>query len=185
MTICVVSGMLRSGTSMMMKMLESGGMQLFEDQAISHETKQMLGLPRKWQWLRQCENKAVKILEPLYYRPAAKFDYKIIWMDRDPMQQARSQAKLLAMLSDYSLDSKHLLRLSLSLIEDTPKSVALLESLGPVLRVKFEHIIDRPNEAAHMVAEFIGNLDIREMERVVIPRTSKCLPYMLETKLIA
>jgi hypothetical protein len=67
--ITVVAGIPRSGTSMMMRMLHAGGMPIFAGNLLSYETDMVQKLPHRWQWLKACEGKVVKILDPHVYVP--------------------------------------------------------------------------------------------------------------------
>lgn len=104
-TIYVVSGLPRSGTSMMMKMLEAGGMQILTDNIRSADDDNLQGyyeFERVKQlkegdiaWVGESYGKVVKIISALLeYLPDAH-RYKIIFMERELAEILLSQRKML------------------------------------------------------------------------------------------
>ncbi len=104
--IVVVSGLPRSGTSVMMSMLAAGGVSLLEDQIREpdvdnpdgyHEfelTKQLHEQPDK-SWLASAQGKALKVISELLKELPDSYYYKIIFMDRDLREVVASQNKML------------------------------------------------------------------------------------------
>ncbi len=93
-TIIVVSGLPRSGTSMMMKMLEEGGIPILTDAIRSadddnpngyYEFELVKKLPDgQNKWLAKANYKVVKIISALLEHLPANYRYKIIFMEREP-----------------------------------------------------------------------------------------------------
>jgi hypothetical protein len=104
-TITVVSGLPRSGTSMMMKMLEAGGMRPLTDEqrmADADNPKGYYEFERVKQlgkgdsdWLPLAEGKAVKIISALLKHLPAGYRYKVIFMERHMPEILASQRKML------------------------------------------------------------------------------------------
>jgi len=103
--ITVVSGLPRSGTSLMMGMLQASGYELLIDNLRQEDYFNPKGyfeyeLVKNLkqgdnQWLEYASGKVVKIVSPLLqYLPAAYF-YKIIFMQRNLAEVLTSQAKML------------------------------------------------------------------------------------------
>lgn len=108
--IIVVSGLPRSGTSMMMKMLEAGGLQLltddiraadesnpegyFELEAVKNLDKTGAGVDRSW--LDTARGRGVKILTPLLAHLPETYNYRVIFMQRPLSEVISSQNKMLA-----------------------------------------------------------------------------------------
>lgn len=182
--ITVVSGMPRCGSSLMMKMIHRGGMQVFADNEASYETRHMLSLPKKTDWLQWCEGKAVKLLEPLYYTPPSCLDYRVVWLNRDSMEQAKSAAKLHRVASGMTMTNADIKRLARSIDRDRPKSLKVWHSVGAdVFKVDFAELLLSPMAVASRVATHIGTtLDVDAMASCVVRRRPECLPYMLETQ---
>ena len=73
-TITIVSGLPRSGTSMMMKMLHTGGLDVLTDEIRTadednpkgyYEFERVKQLPQDTAWLPEAEGKAVKVISAL------------------------------------------------------------------------------------------------------------------------
>src|ERR1043165_1737839 len=103
--ITVVSGLPRSGTSMMMKMLEAGGMSLLVDNLRTADDDNPAGYyefePVKklsqgdFDWLEEAQGKAVKVIAALLADLPSAYTYQIIFMRRDMFEILASQNKML------------------------------------------------------------------------------------------
>ena len=103
--ITVVSGLPRSGTSMMMKMLAAGGMTPLTDrQRLAdednpqgyYEFERVKRLPQgDTAWLADAQGKAVKIIAALLPSLPSDYEYRILIMQRDMGEILRSQKKML------------------------------------------------------------------------------------------
>jgi len=102
--ITIVSGLPRSGTSMMMRMLEAGGMEIVMDGPDEdnprgyYEFEQVKKIKEDSSWLEDCKGKAVKMVSMLLYHLPEKYHYKIIFMQRDMQEMLTSQALMLKRL---------------------------------------------------------------------------------------
>jgi hypothetical protein len=104
-TITIVSGLPRSGTSMMMKMLEAGGIPPLTDRertADADNPKGYFEFERVKQldkgdsdWLPQAEGKAVKVISALLKHLPDGYRYKVIFMERHMAEILASQRKML------------------------------------------------------------------------------------------
>jgi len=102
--IIVVSGLPRSGTSMMMRMLEAGGIEPLSDGVRSADDDNPLGyyefervkaLPGDAGWLRQAEGKAVKVVSALLEQLPRDRCYKVVFIERDVGEVLASQRCML------------------------------------------------------------------------------------------
>jgi len=102
--IVVVSGLPRSGTSMMMQMLQKGGLPILTDNVRVadesnpngyYEYEAVKRLDRESAWLKGAEGKAVKIIAQLLFFLPARYNYKIIFMLREMNEIIRSQQAML------------------------------------------------------------------------------------------
>ena len=103
--ITVVSGLPRSGTSMMMQMLEAGGMEVLVDHVRTADADNVRGyyeFERVKQlekgdhaWLVDALGKAVKIISALLVHLPAHYLYKIIFMHRKMEEILDSQRQML------------------------------------------------------------------------------------------
>jgi len=102
--VVVVSGQPRSGTSLMMQMLQAGGLEIVTDARREADADNPRGY---WEWeaikslpgdpslIDQCDGRGVKIVASLltYLPPRAR--YKVIYMQRPSREIARSQNTML------------------------------------------------------------------------------------------
>ena len=102
--ITIVSGLPRSGTSMMMQMLKQGGIEILTDKIRQNDVNNPRGyyelekvkeLPKDNTWLPEAEGKGVKIIVQLLQYLLPGFEYRIIFMQRDIKEILRSQKKML------------------------------------------------------------------------------------------
>jgi tetratricopeptide (TPR) repeat protein len=102
--ITIVSGLPRSGTSMMMQMLHEGGLDIISDKerlADAHnphgyfEFEQVKSLHKDNTWLGSVQGKGViKIVAPQIFHLPPRYRYKIIFMRRDLDEILHSQQKM-------------------------------------------------------------------------------------------
>jgi hypothetical protein len=102
--ITIVSGLPRSGTSLVMQMLAAGGFPILADNQRAPDDDNPRGylefepvksLERDASWLADAEGKAVKIVSFLLMKLPPSFDYRVIFVRRDLDEVLRSQAKML------------------------------------------------------------------------------------------
>src|SRR5450755_3042034 len=103
--VLIVSGLPRSGTSLMMQMLENGGVEVVTDRIRSADTdnpkgyyefEQVKTIKRDTSWLPAIRGKAVKMVSQLLYDLPSCESYRIIFMERDLDETLLSQEKMLA-----------------------------------------------------------------------------------------
>ena len=105
--VIVVSGLPRSGTSMMMKMLEAGGIPVWLDgvrEADEQNPKGYYELERVKEldkrvdkaWVREGRGRAVKVISSLLEHLPATNNYQVVFMHRDLQEVLASQTKMLA-----------------------------------------------------------------------------------------
>ena len=105
--IIVVSGLPRSGTSLMMQMLDRGGIPAVTDHARTadednprgyYEFEAVKRTKQDASWLPEARGKAVKLVSSLLYDLPATETYRILFMQRDLEEVLESQEKMLARL---------------------------------------------------------------------------------------
>ena len=110
--VIVVSGLPRSGTSMMMKMLAEGGLPIVTDQLrqadpdnpngyFELETVKQMSAGNV-AWLAEAGGKAVKIISALLEYLPATHSYKVIFMEREIQEILASQRKMLGRRGEAS-----------------------------------------------------------------------------------
>jgi hypothetical protein len=102
--ITIVSGLPRSGTSLMMQMLAAGGMPVLSDGERVADVDNPRGyveweriklLPRQPACIAEAEDKAVKVISQLLLALPAGHDYRIIFMERPLAEVVASQAEMI------------------------------------------------------------------------------------------
>ncbi|MDR4503614.1 MAG: sulfotransferase domain-containing protein [Candidatus Scalindua sp.] len=102
--ITIVSGLPRSGTSMMVKMLEAGGMDVLTDRIRKadefnpngyYEYEKVKEIAQDASWLKEAKGKGVKIITALLQHLPEKYTYKIILMHRNMNEILNSQKRML------------------------------------------------------------------------------------------
>lgn len=104
-TITVVSGLPRSGTSLMMGMLEAGGFSIVSDSVRIPDTDNPNGyyefervkkLPKgDVAWLADAEGKVVKVISMLLKHLPATHSYRVVFMERKMSEILTSQRKMI------------------------------------------------------------------------------------------
>ncbi len=177
--ITVVSGLPRSGTSMLMQMLYATGYPCLTDGVRKADADNPRGyfeyekvkrLRRDWAWLPEAEGKAVKIIAQLIPFLPPQFSYRVIFMERDINEVLASQRRMLQRqgssggnLSDTQLHG---------IFERQVREVkqGLDQRNIPTLNVAYPDTLQRPVEISEQIREFFGeDLAVCAMAAVVDP----------------
>jgi len=103
-SVIIVSGLPRSGTSLMMQIMQAAGVSLLIDKHRPADENNPLGyfeydavkkLPENSEWLRKAGDKAVKIISHLLFYLPDDLEYKIIFMRRNLKEVVQSQNEML------------------------------------------------------------------------------------------
>jgi len=175
--IVIVSGLPRSGTSMMMKMLAEGGLPGLTDQIRTADednpngyfefepVKQLPGGQHKW--LAQAGGKAVKIISALLEHLPRQYHYKVIFMEREIKEILASQQKMLSRrnepsgLDDASMQAQFEQHLS------AVKYWLARQPNIDVFYVDYNAMLAGPAAHCKQIAQFIGlSLDVEKMRSV-------------------
>jgi hypothetical protein len=177
-TITVVSGLPRSGTSMMMQMLEKGGREIFTDNIRQadennpkgfYEHEAVKRIARDKTWLKEVGNKVAKIVSPLVFHLPPRFHYKIIFMIRDVDEVLASQHKMLERTGKLKPDTyKAGLDQAYRKNLDQFKQWVLANPNVEVLYVNYSEAIKNSIAEIDRINEFLdGELNTVEMLSVV------------------
>ena len=175
--VTVVSGLPRSGTSMMMQMLAAGGMPLLTDGERAadadnpkgyYELEAVKRLETESAWLADGAGKAVKIIYSLLHGLPADRAYKVVFMRRDIDEVLASQAGMLARAGkDTADDTARLAEVFAQQLARAESWLAAQTNID-VLYVDYRDAIDDPATAADRVNDFLGNrLDAAAMAGAV------------------
>ena len=177
--ITVVSGLPRSGTSMLMQMLDAASYPCLADGVRKADADNPRGyfeyekvkrLRRDWAWMPEAKGKAVKIIAQLIPFLPPQFSYQVVFMERNISEVLASQREMLQRqgksggnLSDAQLHS---------IFERQVLEVKqmLAQRNIPTLDVAYSDALQRPVEIAENIREFISkNLDVCAMAAVIDP----------------
>lgn len=176
--IIIVSGLPRSGTSLMMQMLDRGGVPVVTDGRRSadvdnprgyYEYEAVKRVKRDASWLPSIRGRAVKAVSQLLYDFPATERYRIIFMERDMAEMLRSQEKMLGRLGRAAAPTDqieewyriHLERL-FAWLDEQPHMRRLVVQYNALMA-------DPPSEAARIDAFLDGRLKQEEMVAAIDP----------------
>lgn len=178
--VVVVSGLPRSGTSMMMKMLESGGIPVWTDAVRAADDQNPKGyyeLERVKEldkgldnsWMRDGRGRAVKVISSLLEHLPAGNNYQVLFMNRDLDEVLVSQRTMLSQrgnsdgaANDAALKTSyesHLRRVKYDLAR-APRFTSL--------EVTYAGVLNDPRATAQRIRAFLGtDLDVERMAEAV------------------
>ena len=176
--IVIVSGLPRSGTSLMMQMLDQGGLEVVTDQVRTPDTDNPRGyyefeivkkIKQDTSWLPATRGKAFKLVSQLLYDLPASEQYRIVFMERDLDEVLASQEKMLIRLGRPVAAREEMKKLYMQHLERLHAWLRKQPNMA-VLSVRYQDVIELPREAAGLVAEFLGGkADVEGMVRAVEP----------------
>lgn len=177
--IIIVAGFGRCGTSLVMQMLDAGGIPCL-GWAPAFEDPRTKTTPPKGFWSVVVYGMAVKMLDPHRFGPTAlpsvDIPHRIIWLHRHHDQQAKSIAKFSEVMLGvaYSRDQRR--ALERQLLADRAKVRHLLAG-RKVLAMGFEDLLRNPTGAAADIGKFIGQpFDALRAAAQVRQRGPECAP---------
>lgn len=177
--VTIVSGLPRSGTSMLMQMLAAGGVRVHsDDQRTADESnprgyfelEKVKQLQTDNSWLDEARGRAIKVVAPLVAYLPQHCNYRVLFMTRNLDEILASQRTMIerlqrdgAQLGDEELKGVLARQLQLA------KRVAVEHQL-PFLEIDYRDAIEKPERVARDIAEFLGeDLDPVAMAAVVSP----------------
>ena len=176
--IIIVSGLPRSGTSLMMQMLDNGGVPVVTDHIRRadqdnprgyYEYERVKRIKEDVSWLPESRGKAFKMVSQLLYELPASERYGIIFMERDLDEMLISQEKMLARLNKPSAPRAALERAFREHLRKVRGWLAGQANIE-VLSVSYNNLVERPEEEAERVSAFLGgNADKESMSKTVDP----------------
>jgi hypothetical protein len=179
--VTIVSGLPRSGTSMMMKMLEAGGVPPLTDEIRTadkdnpkgyYEFERVKKMPDGDKaWMAEARGKSVKVISALLEHLPPEYSYKVIFMRRDMNEILASQKKMLIRqgkptdkVSDEDLAKmyeKHLAKVQAWLTSQP--NVSMLD-------VDYNLLLENPRPYLERIRNFLGvDLSIERMGNVIDP----------------
>ena len=180
--ITIVSGLPRSGTSMMMSALKAGGLPLLTDGLREADPNNPKGyfeyepvkkLPKgQTNWLLSADGKAVKVISALLSYLPEDFRYQVIFMERDLDEILASQRRMLERSDKKDtqpIDDAQLRKDYQAHLENVKDWLRSQDWLS-VLFISYNQVLRDPMAAFQKVGAFIEiDLDMEAMARVVDP----------------
>jgi hypothetical protein len=176
-TVIVVSGLPRSGTSMMMKMLAEGGLEVLTDAIRSADednpngyfelevVKQLAEGQREW--LANADHKLVKVISALLEHLPPQHHYKVLFMERQIPEILASQRKMLARRNETSSISDAEMEAQFREHLKVIKYWLARQPNMDVMYVDYNRMMANPDELCPKIVEFLGMpLDVEKMRSV-------------------
>jgi len=178
-SIIIVSGLPRSGTSMMMKMLAAGTIEVFTDNLRVADEDNPQGYfefervknlkDGDFEWLPQAKGKAVKVISALLELLPPQFNYHVVFMQRRMSEILDSQRRMLAHRGEpggsvgdktmAELYEKHL---------DTVRRWLSLQPNFRVLELEYNRLLADPTKDLVGLSQFLGRrVDLEQMRAVI------------------
>lgn len=175
--ITIVAGLPRSGTSMMMKMLEAGGIPPLIDEVRKadednpkgyYEYERVKQLPEDTAWLPDAEGKVVKMVSMLLYDLPTDRKYKVVFMRRKMPEILASQKKMLLRNNkDMVVDDVEMKELFEAHLQQILKFVETAEHIE-VEFAWYHEILEHAGPTIERINAFLGGqLDTVAMQAVV------------------
>lgn len=176
--VIVVSGLPRSGTSMMMRMLAQGGLSILTDEQRRADDDNPNGYfelevvkqlrDGNSTWLKEANGKVVKVISSLLEYLPHEYHYKIIFMERDSRETLVSQKKMLnhrgqeSKMSDEEMEQQFQAHLSLM------KPWLVRQPNMEVLYINYNALMAEPKAFCERITNFLG-LPLDQTQMLNVP----------------
>ena len=176
--ITIVSGLPRSGTSMMMRMLEAGGLEPLTDGIRAadednpkgyYEYERVKQIEDDKEWLEDARGKAVKMIAALLKHLPQEYRYEVVFMRRDLGEVLASQRRMLIRRGEptETVPDERMAELFGRHVEQVEAWIATQPNMA-VLYVDHADVLDNAAKQALRVSEFLSCvLDVGAMAGVV------------------
>jgi hypothetical protein len=176
--LTIVSGLPRSGTSMMMRMLDAGGIPALTDNLRAADESNPKGYyeyePIKKtkedpSWLPAAVGMAVKMVHLLLLDLPLSDRYRVVFMHRDIAEIIESQNKMLERLGKNSNDlpAGRLSSIYRSQNDDVLRYLRRHGDQFRLLEVHYNAMIRAPASQLELVSQFLDGLDVAKMAAIV------------------
>lgn len=178
--IYVVSGLPRSGTSLMMQMLAAGGIEPLTDGQRAADANNPRGyfewekaktLPAHPACIAEAEGRVVKVISLLLPSLPSRFSYKVIFMERPLAEVVASQAAMIQKLGTQgsALAPEAMARALENHLRQVKAALALRPEMS-ICWMEYPRLIHEPAAAAANLQSFLGiPLDLAAMSAQVDP----------------
>jgi hypothetical protein len=176
--ITIISGLPRSGTSLMMQMLAAGGMPILSDGERRADVDNPRGylewerikqLPRDPACIAEAEGKAVKVISQLLLSLPPEHQYRVIFMQRALPEVMASQDEMLRRRGTFDPNGDN--SVVARAFQDHLYQVDVWFNSKPnvaMTRVQYHSVLREPKATAESIAKFLQvPLDVEAMARQV------------------
>ena len=167
--IVLVSGLPRSGTSLMMQMLDKGGVNALVDGKREadesnpkgyYEYEPVMSIHKDNSWMHKAKDKSVKIVAPLLSHIDPKYRYKIIFMKRDLDEVIKSQRKMTGKNPDtIPVKLYNAYRDQLKFVEKWKEKEPGVE----LIYLDYSDVLNTPDKAIEKIQSLLG-VELKEAE---------------------
>lgn len=176
--IIIVSGLPRSGTSMMMKMLEAGGLEPVIDNIRTadednpkgyYEFERVKKIKEDQVWLDDAQGKVVKVISMLLLEMPPGYQYKVLFMRREMDEILASQKKMLIRRNEPTdkVSDEELAQLYEKHLKHADKWMQDQPNVD-YMYVNYNEIIQDPTAYIVQINEFLGgDLDTEKMDNII------------------
>ena len=178
--IMVVSGLPRSGTSMMMRAIHAGGIDALTDHLRTADEDNPKGYfefepvkktKENASWLRTAPGKVVKMVYRLLYDLPGEYAYRVVFMQRDLGEVLASQKKMLVRSGKEGspIGDEQMAMLFQAELDKCRQWLAARPNFS-VLYVNHREMIQNPAAECRRINDFLGGgLDVDAMAQTVDP----------------
>jgi len=176
--IIIVSGLPRSGTSMVMQMLKAGGASLLIDNVRRadkdnpqgyYELEKVKEIKKNQAWLKGAQGKAVKIISYFLKYLPKDYCYKVIFIDRNLREILASQKQML-LRKNKSINDKDIANSFLKHIKEV-KVWLKKQSNIKFISVNYNQVLDDPKKEVKKLNKFLNlNLNSEVMIKAIDPQ---------------
>jgi predicted AlkP superfamily phosphohydrolase/phosphomutase/tetratricopeptide (TPR) repeat protein len=180
--LIVVSGLPRSGTSLMMQMLNAGGIDMVTDRKraadesnpkgyFEDERVKRLALDADTSWLQACRSQAIKIVAPLLGALPSDLPIKVIFMQRPAEEVLGSQRTMLNRdgKQGASTSDESVARVFSQQLDAVNRLIQMRPNIE-LLAVNYADAVNQPEIVAEAVNAFLArDLLVQEMQTVADP----------------
>jgi sulfotransferase family protein len=176
--VTVVSGLPRSGTSMMMKMLAEGGMPIITDEIrradsdnpngyFEFETVRQMSAGDV-DWLADANGKAVKVISALLEYLPSNYSYKIIFLERDVHEILASQRKMLMNRNEKEMGNEAEIEAQIQKHLSAMKPWLVRQPNIEVLYVNYNTLMTEPEPVCEQITDFL-DLPLNQTRMLAVP----------------
>lgn len=176
--VIIVSGLPRSGTSMMMRMLAEGGIPVITDELRRPDSDNPKGyfefetvrqmVEGNVEWLANSEGKAVKVISALLEYLPPNYSYKIIFLERDVHEILASQRKMLVNRNEKEMGDETEIEAQIQKHLSAMKPWLVRQPNIEVLYVNYNTLMQKPEPLCEQITEFL-DLPLNQTRMLAVP----------------